>query len=329
MDKGLFIALLLVAGTAGAVEDPTPELNAERDALLDKIARGEDWEKSVKRYAELVKQRDGVIATSAAAKAKDDAQKATERADAQTRRDWRDAYHKTNDYEVSWRCTLSPDPAHPIPSKEGRFKPDWGKVIRKQTIKFAPKNALDEGEPATMYEVKGIAKNYIFRGDSFDAWRKPFNASVGDLVLVCDGGEDLDHRLPPEWGNRMVKSGFAVRLAEAPHIVKKAKWNPIHVTGSAFFWIIHDVAWKYPEGSYLLSNIEIDKDLGGGRYEIEADRNRGMSWILEVPPTVKGKELLVPGHSVWAVLGDYRFDKSLKKLILVAHDLEARYIVDK
>src|SRR5262245_11114235 len=94
MVERLLIALILVAGTAGAVEDPTPELNAERDALLDKIARGEDWEKSVKRYAELVKQRDAVVATSAAAKAKDDSEKATQRADAEARRNWRDAYHK-------------------------------------------------------------------------------------------------------------------------------------------------------------------------------------------------------------------------------------------
>jgi hypothetical protein len=323
------LVLLFLVGVAGATEDPTSELNEERDALIDKIARGVDYAGSVKRYSELVKQRDSVVATSAAAKQKEKATRDAERADADARRAWRDGYHKTNDYEVSWRCTLSPDPAHRIPSKEGRFQPDWGRVVRKQTIRFPPKNALDEGEPATLYEVKGVAKSYVFRGDTFDAWRKPFDAKVGDLVLVCDGGEDLDRRLPPEWGERLVKSGFAVRLGEPPHIVKKTRWNPIHVTGSAFFWMIHDVAWKYPEGSFLLSNIEVDKDLGNGQYEIEADRNRGMSWILEVPPSVKGRELLQPGHSVWVILGPYRFDKTLKKLILVAQDIEARYIVDK
>jgi hypothetical protein len=314
---------------AHASTPETPELDAERDQLLDKIARGVDYDASVKRFAALVKQRDPVVATSAEAKAREEKQRADERAEQDKRRAWRDAYHKTNDYEVGWRCTLSPDPAHPVPSTEGRFRPDWGKVVRKETIKFPPKNALDDGEPATLYEVKGVARSYVFRGDTFDAWRKPFEANVGDLVLVCNGGEDLDRRLPPAWGTQLVKSGFAVRLAEPPHIARKSKWNPIHVTGAAFFWMIHDVKWKYPEGAFLLSNIEIDKDLGGGRYEIDADRHRNMSWILEVPPSTKNKELLVPGHSVWVILGEPRFDKALKKLVLTVQDLEARYIIDR
>jgi hypothetical protein len=328
MDKFLLI-LLLTSSTAFAVEDPTESLNAERDALIEKIASGKDFDASVKRFAALVQERDKVVATSQQAKELEKKARDTERAERDQRRAWQDAYKKTNDYEVSWRCTLSPDPAHRIPSREGRFQPDWGKVIRKQTIHFPPKNALEDGEPATLYEVKGVARSYVFRGDTFDPFRKPFDANVGDLVLVCDGGEDLDHRLPPEWGTKMVKSGFAVRLAELPHIVKKTRWNPIHVTGAAFFWLIHDAEWKYPPGSFLLSNIEIDKDLGGGRWEIEADRHRNMSWILELPPNVKGRELLVPGHSVWAILGEPKFDKTLKKLILTAEDLEARYIIDR
>jgi len=34
-------------------------LNAERDALIEKITRGQEFEASVKRFAALVKQRDG------------------------------------------------------------------------------------------------------------------------------------------------------------------------------------------------------------------------------------------------------------------------------
>ena len=55
---------------------------------------------------------------------------------------YREAHRKTADYEVSWRCTLSPDPAHPIPSDEGRFRADWGRVTRKDTVALPPKNAL-------------------------------------------------------------------------------------------------------------------------------------------------------------------------------------------
>src|SRR5205814_5146506 len=139
----------------------------------------------------LVQKRDGVIATSASALAKERAERDQQRAESDARRKLRDEYHKTGDYEVSWRCTLSPDPAHPLPSKEGRFRPDWGKVVRREAIKLAPKNALDDGEPATLYEVAGVARKYVFRGARFDPWRKPFEAKPGDLVLECDGGEDL------------------------------------------------------------------------------------------------------------------------------------------
>jgi hypothetical protein len=321
-------ASLLPLGAARAErDDPTANLNEERDALIEKITKGIDLDASVKRFKELVEQRDKVIATTAAAIERERAQQERERAERDARRKLRDEYHATADYDVSWRCTLSPDPANPIPSTEGRFKPDWGKVTRKEKTRRPPKNELDEGEPVTMYEVKGIARTYQFAGERFGHSRKEsFEANVGDLVLVCSGGEDTPRDTPAGWGPRVLRSGFAVKLAEPPLIAKKAKWAPIHVTGSFFFWAIKDVKWKPAPDAFILSNIEIAKDLGGGRYEIEADAHRDMSWILEVPPSVKVKEPLVPGRSVWAIMGHHRFDKTLKKLVLVAEDLEPRYI---
>ena len=124
-----------------------------------------------------------------------------------------------------------------------------------------------------------------------------------------------------------MKSGFAVRISEPPLIVKKARWAPIHVTGSFFFWAIHDVVWKPAPEAFILSNVEITRDLGDRRYEIDAGQN--LSWIMEVPPAVKIKEPLVPGRSVWAILGHHRFDSSIKKLVLIAEDLEPRYISEK
>ena len=38
---------------------------------------------------------------------------------------------------------------------------------------------------------------------------------------------------------------------------------------------------------------------------------------------------LVPGQHVWAILGNPRFDKSVKTLVLTAEDLEDRYIDEK
>ena len=317
-------ALLSVALPAFAVEDPTPELSAERDQLLDKIAHGVDYEASVKRFAALVKQRDAVVATSFAARAAKDKEREAERAILDAKRKWQDEYHKTADYQVSWRCTLSPDPAHPIPSTEGRFRPDWGRVVRKEATRLQPKNALDDGEPVTLMEVRGQARAYQFRADRFGPNREAFDAKVGDLVLICDGGEDLARGVPPGWGPRLLTSGFAVHLTEPPLITKKARFAPIHITGSAFFWAIKDVRWKYPPGSFVLSNLEIGQPLGPGHWDIPADRE--LSWVLEVPPTVKHQDLLVPGHQVWLILGNPRFDKSLKKLVLEAQDIEARYI---
>src|SRR5438876_12426675 len=116
------LPLLLLGGAARAERpEPTPELLAERDQLIEKITRGAEYEASVKRFAALVQKRDAVIATSASALAKERAERDQQRAETDARRKLRDEYHKTGDYEVSWRCTLSPDPAHPLPSKEGRF----------------------------------------------------------------------------------------------------------------------------------------------------------------------------------------------------------------
>ena len=72
MASRLFIAVVLLAslssGARAEREDPTENLNAERDALIDKIAHGVDYQASVQRFAALVKQRDTVVATSQSAK---------------------------------------------------------------------------------------------------------------------------------------------------------------------------------------------------------------------------------------------------------------------
>jgi hypothetical protein len=311
--------ILVAAGSISfAGKEATPELDAERDSLIDKIGRGVDVEASVRRFKQLVEERDRRVATSQ--KAQED-----ERRRHEERRGWRDAYHKTGDYEVSWRCTLSPDPAHPLPSDEARFRGDWGKVVRAEKVRLVPKNELDEGEPATMYEVAGQKRSYFIHGEKYGLFHQPFTAEKGDLVMVCDGGAGKDRKLPAPWADLEVqRSGFALRVGAPPLIAKKAKWNPIHITGSRFFWAVHDVKWKYPDDGFVLSNIEIGEDLGGGRWKIDATQN--LDWVLEVPAQVKNRELLVPGHAVWAILGHHRFDKTLKKLVLVAEDLEDRYV---
>ena len=322
----LFSAMAPI-GAARAAEDPTPELNAERDRLIEKIRDGVDYDASVKRFGELLGKRDVAIATTEAAREKERARSEAERAERDARLKLRHDYEHTADHEVSWRCTLSPDPAHPVPSTEGRFKADWGKVTRKEAIRFAPKNALDDGEPATMYEIAGQKHAYVLHGEhvSWDRQRQ-FAADVGDLVLVCASGERTEKRLPASWGPK-IQEGFAVKLASVPRIAKKARWNPIHVTGSALFWAVKDVKWKYPLGVPILFNLEIGSDLGDNKFRVEIEQ--GLFWVLDVPPSVKRPVALQPGQHVWAILGNPRFDKSVKRLVLTAEDLEERYIDEK
>lgn len=319
----LITALALLSADAHAErDDPTAHLNEERDALIAKIARGTDLQASVRRFGELVREREGKVATTQAAIDRERADHQREREAQAARRKAEEEYHQTLDYHVSWRCTLSPDPARPLPSTEGRFKPDWGKVIRKEKIRLVPKNELDEGEPRTLYEVKGVARSYQFMGERFGPSDQAFEASVGDLVLVCASGEDTRKDLPPQWGPRILQ-GFAGKIAAPPAIVKKVKWNPVHITDSAFFWAVKEVKWKWA-GGYVLSHLTLLRQVAPDQWEVAGDQ--GKTWIMELPQGLKNRELLAPHASVWAILGNHRFDKVLKKLVLVAEDLEARYV---
>ena len=55
---------LVVSEHDGAQLDPTEALNPERDALIEKIISGADYDASVRRFGELLRQRDQVVATS-------------------------------------------------------------------------------------------------------------------------------------------------------------------------------------------------------------------------------------------------------------------------
>jgi hypothetical protein len=318
------------AQPAGGAAQAAP-LESERDALIARITRGDDVEGAARRFAALLRQRDQIVATSHAAKqAEADAKKAL--------RDWREQYEKSVDYDLGWRCTLSVDPRRPVPSDEGRFRADWGRVVRKEAVRLAPKNPLDEGEPATLYEIAGQARHYLIRGEGFGHGRhEAFVADVGELALVCDGDGtrhhdpeellhpnvgDPDARLPPSWRG-LVRHGFAARIKAPPRIVNKGRWNPIHITATNYFWAIHDVRWKYPAGAFVLSNLPLGREIDH-RWEIMVERDQ--SFLVEVPPSLARRSALVAGHRAWLILGQPRFDAALHKLVLVAEDIEATYV---
>lgn len=335
------LCVVLAAAPAQASDDGSaddPAVEAERDALIDKIARGQELEPSIKRFAALVKERDTRVATSRAAREAEDKARLAES-------EYRKTYEKSADHDLGWRCTLSVDPKHPLPSDEGRFRGDWGRVVKKEKVTLAPKNALDEGEPATLYEVAGQARHYYVRGDKFGPGfpARAIEANIGDLMVVCDGddghhdntertgwrgsSDDPSTRVPEYWRGKLQRHGFAARIAAVPKIAQKAKWNPIHITGSKYFWAIHDVKWKYPENAYVLSDLTIGKDLGGGHWEITVDDRQ--SFVIEVPPSAPRRDLLVTGHNAWLIMGHARFDSKLRKLVLVVEDVESNYITEK
>jgi hypothetical protein len=317
-DIGMALALVLATATAAPAQAAEAAVDseatlAERDALIDKIARGQDVERAVARFAAMVRERDRVEATSTAARE-------SARTAALEQREWQEAHRKSVDYDLGWRCTLSVDPRNPVPSTESRYRADWGRVVRRDETRQPPKNALDEGKRELLYEVAGQARHYRFAGERMGRDHKAFEAAVGDLVLVCAGERDGVDGTP-------LRAGFAAAIAAPPRIVDKKRWNPIHVTKTAFFWAIRRVAWPYPADAFVLASLPLGPSLGGGRWEIPVENKE--SFVVEVPPSLARREALVTGHDVWLILGQARFDRALKKLVLTVADIEPRYVVDK
>ncbi len=314
MNRRSIALLVAVAGAARAEEDATP-LDAKRDELIDKIARGVDGEASVRAFAALLGERDKAAAP-------EELRRITEAEN----RAWRQAYQKTADAFVGGICRLPPDPAHPNYSDDAMLLADWGRITRREEVRRAPKNALDEGEKLLLYELKGARALYRFRGDRAAMPGHTFEAQPGDLVLFCASTERHspdDNGLPESW--RGISSfGRAIKIKQPPKIVSKTKWDPIQVKDVDFFWAIKDVRWKHPPDRYVLAHVEVLRDTGDGAFDISA--GSAGAWRLEVPPTVKRRELLVPGHIAWVIAGQPRFDARLKRFVLVAADIEARYI---
>jgi hypothetical protein len=313
---------------------------AERDRLIALIAKGSDVDGNTKKFAALLHERDKTIATSQAAK---DAERAARQAESEARRaqaDWRREYERSADYEIGWRCTLSVDPKNPVPSDEGRFRADWGRVVKKESVRLAPKNALDEGEPATLFEIAGQARHYFMRGEKhrLSSSAGDLDGDVGDWMVVCDGGNDAGsrryrtgaddpaERAPEYWRGRLEPEVFAARITAPPKIAQKARWNPRHITSARYFWAIHDVKWKYPLDEFVLSNLTLTRQVGA-RWEIEVD-NR-LSFLVEVPPSLPRRDALRAGRNAWLILGQPRFDATLHKLVLVAADVEPSYVTEK
>ena len=333
--------MLVVAIPAAAAPAETPELDHERDGLIERLARGENVEASMRRWKELIRQRDSVVPTSSAAKERAQNVERLQRDEGQRRRDLRAEWAKRVESRLH-HCVLAQDPKQAT-DRRRRYDPpvDWGKIVRKEKIRLVGKNAFDDGEPATMYELDGVRQRYYLHGELM---RPPLVAEVGDLVVLCaeragydksrpdDAFELATHAAPlypPSWPQAIQRGGLAVRVTRPPLLIDKTRWKPIHITRNDLFWAIRDVKLRWPEDATVVVDAEVDADLGGGRFAMLTEERDAPTWILEVPPSLPRQKLLAVGHSVWIIMSHARFDRALKKLVFVAEDLEEHYLIEK
>lgn len=320
-----FIAagLFLVSAAADArvsTELPKEDLD-ERDSLIGKMARGEDYEASLKRFVELWRKREELRAGEVAEE---------KRAQEAHKRQLEDA--KTVDGIVGAHCGLYRDPKNPPRHyASSDMIGDWGRVVRKEQVRLPPKNAFDDGEQITLYRIEAKRATYTVssQGPSYLLGR-PLTAQVGDLVLLCvlsRHSEGSGSKFPPDFRENILSQGFAVRIKEPPRIAQKTQ-DPVHLLGE---WrlraAIERVEWTLPPETPVLNRVFVQETLppanGLQRFSIVAERH---TYVLEVPSQVKGRELLKPGEHAWVIMGQARFDRELRKLVLVAQDIDARYV---
>ena len=212
-----------------------------------------------------MRERDRVIATTQAARAKQEAE-------ARERSQYLTSYSKSLDHAAGGRCNFSVDPTHPNITHEQDFSlhADWGKVLRREQIRLQPKNALDQGELATMVEVEGHRRHYKIHVERLArGW--PFVVNVGDLALVCEPlrpdarpyweKRRPDPAYPAEWSD-IQHSGFVARIARPPLVASKARWNAIHVSPTTLFWAVRKVRWPYPPDRFVLAHAQVERALG-------------------------------------------------------------------
>ncbi len=318
MRSGTVLAFCLLATAPALADDGTSVLDERRDALIDKIARGVDYDGSVRGFQALLAERQKILGPAELA-----------RQVAIATRAWHQVYDKSADAIAGYSCRLAVDPTKPPYIDSDLLLADWGKVTRVETVRLPPKNALDPGEEVPLAEVKGMRGLYRFRTDRFGFPGQKLALTVGELMMVCENVEPGSQRdnsrdpPPPGWEG-LLQHGRGIPIAAPPKIVKKAKWDPIDLKDVAFFWAIKKVTWKFPVEKFVLTRVTVLSDEGNGRYLIDASQQ--LAWMLEVPPSVKRRELLVPGRIAWVIAGHPRFDAGLKRLVLTAEDIEERYI---
>ena len=235
----------------------------------------------------------------------------------------RQAYLASLDHQASRHCHLVADPT--VRHFDGGQAADWGRITRRVQIQLPPKDALSDGETDTMYEVAGQRERHVVRGHQIGAYLgHPTQPAVGQWLFLCGGPGNHDRTLPPPWNGERLTTFFIEPIAAPPKLAHKRALDPIHIRLNDLFRAIRQVAWKYPPDRRVLASFEVGRAMGDGRFEIAAG-DPDVLFVLEVPPQLPRRTLIAPGQFVWVIMGGARFDRALRRLVLVAQDVEARY----
>lgn len=332
--KKSWFTLLFLPWLLAAQAEPDPaesELVAERNALIDKLARGEETEANLARFVALKKRFDALLEQrKLRSMASIEGQKLS-------REKWT-AYLHSLDFRVGQECPMAVDPAN-RPTGDGHHvrKGEHGKIIAKKTTQIPAKTGFDEDQIIEVYQVKAQTGTYSFGNREMHTHDgKPFTGKIGDWVFLCYSSaaqHGSGSYLPPEFRERVISSGFVSRIKGPPKIVEKAKWNPLHLVGlSTLQRAAQTGRWPIDENVPVLSLLIVEKELGQGRYEIRLDSPHNLgrpsqhTFILVVPSNLAGSERLGPGEVIWAIMTTPVVDKKLRKIILTAVDLEPSYI---
>ncbi len=327
------LALLLpwLVAADGEPVDEAKAIVAERDQLIEKIVRGEDFDRSVARFGELRKRFETLSAAKQISASKDAA------SSTRARERW-NLYLRTADFRVGEQCALSVDPKN---RRKGPgyelFRAEHGKIIAKKIVKLPAKTGFDEEESIETFQVAAQTGALAFGAkEARTPDGKPFTGNVGDYVLLCFASvssHGSGSYLPPEFRDKVIGSGFVARIKGPPKIVSKAKWNPLHLVGlSTLRSVAQNGRWPLEEDIPVLSHLIVDKELGNGRFEIRLDsashlgRPSQFTFLLDVPSGVANRERLGAGEPFWAIMTHPVIDKQLRKLILTAEDIEPMYV---
>lgn len=311
---------LPVAARAGEPSD-TPEVRVERDLLIERIAKGDDYEISVRRFKELwdarQAQRDALKRDADAAK------ELQKKISADT---------LTLDYRVSIQCVMSADPATPPKGVIWEiYRGDFGRITRKESIQLPPRNEFLPPETVYIYQLEGRQNRYTFSSKEMHTFdRQTVDFAVGDTVLLCRAGMSTHGSggyYPEGWRENVVSTGFAARLTKPPRLAEKKSLNPVHLLGtSRVRMAIERTHWPVPPDQPVLTRMLVERDLGNGRFELRVEQSRHdrppLTLYLDVPAALPRRKLIEAGRILWFIVSTPRFDPQLQKLVLRAEDVE-------